>query len=144
MRKVAKKVCKLSLFSQLSAPIKSGVSSRNSDPASHSTGSFPPARHDDYCLEFSWREDFSSSSLIGSRRIVRDTRWPSFFVSFLQVNSKFTGVEIRTHELTLFITTGIIMVGFEGDHCVCSSHSTVLPTRPSTSSRPSVHSDYSS
>ena len=26
MRKVAKKVCKLSLFSQLSAPIKSGVS----------------------------------------------------------------------------------------------------------------------
>ena len=29
MRKVAKKVCKLSLFSQLSAPIKSGV--RRSD-----------------------------------------------------------------------------------------------------------------
>ena len=28
MRKVAKKVCKLSLFSQLSAPIKSGVSGR--------------------------------------------------------------------------------------------------------------------
>ena len=63
MRKVAKKVCKLSLFSQLSAPIKSGIT----HALALSANQFVYARKSPYEYVHSLRLEPTKLILVGTR-----------------------------------------------------------------------------